>query len=245
MADGDVVPMSGDGGEHPPRVTEMHRMMLHGAPDLSEAEARRRDLKHELTESMRRLVEDAAMVDASECDEAELAELVGEVRRLSARFEALPSHRRYGGLNEAVGWEGALTERSPVSGRGNPLAAPLELWSDDGETTRGRAIYGGAHEGPPGSLHGGLVAGAFDELLGVAQSASGSAGFTGTLTVRFRRPTPLYTAVEYEAGVDRLEGRKILASGVSRARGEVVGEAEAVFIIPRDLLADDPRAVGR
>ena len=41
---------------------------------------------------------------------------------------------------------------------------------------------GPVYEGPPGHVHGGLVAAMFDELLGFAQL---SGGFTGTLTIRY------------------------------------------------------------
>ena len=53
-------------------------------------------------------------------------------------------------------------------------------------------MFNAAYEGPPGNVHGGMVAAAFDEVLGMAQSLSGNAGFTGTLTIRYRSPTPLY-----------------------------------------------------
>ncbi len=77
------------------------------------------------------------------------------------------------------------------------------------------------------------MAAAFDDLLGVAQQASGTAGLTGTLTIRMRRPTPLHTPIEYEAGVSKVSGRKIVCWGRSIANGEVTAEAECLFITPR------------
>ena len=58
---------------------------------------------------------------------------------------------------------------------------------------KGTVTFGSAYEGPPGHVHGGYVAAAFDELLGMTQSLGGMPGMTGTLTVRYRRPTPLRT----------------------------------------------------
>jgi acyl-coenzyme A thioesterase PaaI-like protein len=136
-------------------------------------------------------------------------------------------------LFSAPGFQGNLGERSPISGESNPLAAPLRLWVD-GEITRGRATYGAAYEGPPGLVHGGVVVGAFDELLAVAQAASGTAGFTGTLSIRLRRPTPLFRSIDYEGGVDRVEGRKIHAWGRSTCDGEVTAEADGIFIKSAD-----------
>ena len=53
---------------------------------------------------------------------------------------------------------------------------------------------------------------------------------TGTLTVRYRRPTPLNTELEWDAGVDRREGRKLFVSGTCTANGHVTAEAEGIFI---------------
>ncbi|MFQ5417462.1 MAG: PaaI family thioesterase, partial [Myxococcota bacterium] len=92
---------------------------------------------------------------------------------------------------------------------------------------------GAAYEGPPGSVHGGFVAAAFDEVLGFVQSLSGSPGFTGTLTIRFRSPTPLHTGLEYRCQIDRKQGRKIFASGQLFAGETLCAEAEAIFISAR------------
>jgi acyl-coenzyme A thioesterase PaaI-like protein len=82
-------------------------------------------------------------------------------------------------------------------------------------------------------LHGGFVAAAFDDLLGFAQMASGQAGYTGRLTVRMRRPTPLNVRVDYEAAVDAVDGRKIVVSGKATVDGTVVAEADCLFVAPR------------
>ena len=126
-----------------------------------------------------------------------------------------------------------MSERSGIAGRSNPLAAPVQWVIDDDGITRGWATYSAAYEGPIGSLHGGFVAAAFDDLLGSAQTASGIAGYTGTLTVRMIRPTPLHKRIEYEAGVDRVEGRKIFVWGTAECEGVRLAEAQIVFIAPK------------
>jgi hypothetical protein len=64
----------------------------------------------------------------------------------------------------------------------------------------------------------------------------GIRGMTGTLSVRYRRPTPLYTDLEFEVRTVRTSGRKIVDEGVVRANGEVVSEAQGLFIVPRDFV---------
>jgi acyl-coenzyme A thioesterase PaaI-like protein len=95
---------------------------------------------------------------------------------------------------------------------------------------RGTVCFGAAYEGPPGCVHGGFVAAAFDEVLGYAQSLTGNPGMTGTLTVRYRRPTPLHTELRFEAHVDRVEGRKIFALGTLHAGETLCAEAEGIFV---------------
>jgi acyl-coenzyme A thioesterase PaaI-like protein len=197
--------------------------------DPPEVGARR--AKHDLAEATRVLVEAVALVDGAEADTGELARLEGAVRALAEWVADAPSLRRHGGAASSPHPDGALTERSGVSGRSNPVAPPLRLRLE-GDRTVGEAVYGDVYEGPPGCLHGGFVAAAFDDLLGCAQMASGSVGFTGTLTIRMRRPTPLHRRIDYEAGVTRAVGRRIVCWGRSSADGELLAEAEGVFITP-------------
>jgi hypothetical protein len=161
-----------------------------------------------------------------------LSALVDKTRRLADTAEGLPSLRARGGLASAEGDDGTLMERSGISGRSNPLASPLHLWVD-GPLTRAWALWTAAYEGPPGTLHGGFVAAAFDDLLGFAQMASGQAGYTGRLTVRMRRPTPLNVRVDYEAVVEAVDGRKIVVSGKAMVDDTVVAEADCLFVAPR------------
>ena len=109
----------------------------------------------------------------------------------------------------------------------------------------GWAEYAHQYEGPPGCVHGGFVAAAFDDLLGAAQTLSGIAGFTGTLTIRMIRPTPLLRRIDYEGGVARVEGRKIFAWGRARHGTDLVAEAEGVFVSPRGGDDDERIAVIR
>ena len=200
--------------------------------DLAEPpEEGARAAKHRLVAEAKRLVDLVALLDVADLDPTGVDALTALVAGAADAAATQPTLAETG-LARAPGGDHALAERSPFSGRANPLAAPMTI-TVDGDITRATAYYTAAYEGPPDTLHGGFVAAAFDDLLGVAQMASGDAGFTGTLTVKMRRPTPLFTFISYEAGVTSKQGRKIMCWGRSTANGELVAEAECLFIIPK------------
>lgn len=167
----------------------------------------------------------------TEAPEEELMAAAEAAERFAERLGDLPSHRALWGFAEAsnAGNTRAFFDSSPLIGMANPVAPPLEMsLTEDG--VEGRATFGTAHEGPPGHVHGGMVAAAFDEVLGMAQSKTGQPGMTGTLTVRYRRPTPLHREVRFAGRVDRVEGRKIFASGTLHDGETLCAEAEGVFV---------------
>jgi len=123
---------------------------------------------------------------------------------------------------------------SPMIGYANPLAPPVELWTvlgEDGQRElRGRVTFDYQYEGPPTCVHGGVIAELFDEMLGSANLITERAGMTGTLTVRYRRPTPLLVPLDVSARVTGSEGRKLFVWGGLYNSGELTAEAEGIFI---------------
>jgi acyl-coenzyme A thioesterase PaaI-like protein len=99
--------------------------------------------------------------------------------------------------------------------------------------------FGSAYEGPPGSVHGGFVAAAFDEVLGYVQSLGERPGMTGTLIVKYRSPTPLHRELRFEAELVRMEGRKIFTIARVTGEGRVCAEAEGIFVsVARERFAE-------
>ena len=118
---------------------------------------------------------------------------------------------------------------SPVIGYGNPIAPPVEMVVGEG-TALGRVTFGWPYQGPPGLVHGAVIAGVYDDVLGLANLGAGVPAMTGTLTIRFRKPTLLHREVVFEAHVERIEGRKVFTTGRSTIDGELTTEAEGIFI---------------
>lgn len=121
---------------------------------------------------------------------------------------------------------------SPVSGKRNPVAPPIRMWKTGEGEVGGETIFSPTYAGPPDSVHGGIVAAVFDEVLAMANVISGAAGFTGTLTIRYRRKTPLNTPIELWGKNIKQDGRKQVCRGEMRVNGEVTAVAEGLFICP-------------
>lgn len=119
-----------------------------------------------------------------------------------------------------------------VMGLRNPIAPPVSFTKGDDDVVRTDYFLRRGYEGPPGLAHGGVSALILDQLLGYTASVNGSPGMTGTLTIRYREPTPL-GALHAEAYVDRIEGIKAFVVGAISDGQRVCVEAEGVFILPK------------
>jgi acyl-coenzyme A thioesterase PaaI-like protein len=184
--------------------------------------------RRRLAKAMREVIE---RLTTSDAPESELRAAADGLEKYAAR---LASHARRAlplGFGESAnaGDVAAFFDYSPLIGLSNPLAPPIVL-EVEGQTVHGTVRFGTAYEGPPGHVHGGFVAAAFDEVLGFVQSTSGNPGMTGTLTIRYRKPTPLDTDLRFEATVQRIEGRKIFCEGRLYAGDVLTAEAEGLFI---------------
>lgn len=173
---------------------------------------------------LHRMVQSSAPNDVIEA-------VAADVERAAERLAGHTTKSMYEGFAEAAnaGAPFAFFDHSPMLGQANPLAPPITLWLDD-DRIRGTATFGPAYEGPPGCVHGGFIAAAFDEVLGSTQSLSGSPGMTGRLTVHYRKPTPLETELRFEGRLERVDGRKIHTKGELWAGDTLCAEAEGLFI---------------
>ena len=88
--------------------------------------------------------------------------------------------------------------------------------------------------GPPGFVHGGILATILDDAMGCVVMAAKPNRFsmTARLTTHYIKPTPLETPIVIEAWVTTFEGKKTFAQGAiyPADKQEVWVEAESLFI---------------
>lgn len=189
-------------------------------------------LRVDLAARLRTLIHDSFMSTSSEDDIAlAIEDIVAAIAHVNAP----------GGTAGTASAESHFSDRSPFYGAMNPLSMPMRLEIEPGSgefgAVLGRAVFTEPYEGPPGHIHGGFIAAAFDEVVGMAQSLTGRPGMTGRLSVTYRSPTPLNTEIVFKGWVEKVEGRKIFTKGTAHNGDTLCAEVEALFLsMPAELM---------
>jgi acyl-coenzyme A thioesterase PaaI-like protein len=190
------------GGFNPPEPTTK------GGPDYGR-----------FIDAVRELQDHARAVDAPDGVITEAADLLDKVSALLKPFDAdewhSPSGRRMG---------------LPV--RGNILTIPMSAHKTDDGRMAGWARFGRFHLGRNGAAHGGSLGMLFDTVLGLTAAVlTGSRRQrTAYLKINYRNIVPIEKELQFDAGVDRIDGRKIFVSGRLTDGDALLSEADALFV---------------
>lgn len=182
-----------------------------------------------LAAAMRELV-DACV--RTEIPEPDLAEVAAQVQALTDR---LRTEQIDGPRNITAVHQGRLDDSgNPTVGARNPIAPPLDVEMCGDDRVRAVITLGAAYEGPPGCVHGGIVAALLDQIMGTVPWVAGSPGMTAYLHLNYRKPTRLGRELTIEAWLERKDGWKTFVNGsITDAEGTVTADAEGLFVTPR------------
>ena len=171
------------------------------------------------------------LIDATIRTEADDDVVASARSAIEAITHSLRQRTRPVGVSYRVGGR-PLPLGNAAVGVCNPIAPPIVVHHEGRGRCWSEFVLGSAYEGPPNLVHGGVSALVLDHMLGEAASEGLSKPrFTGTITVKYLRGTPL-GPLRSDAWIDRKEGVKVFARGsISDAAGITV-EAEGVFIEP-------------
>ena len=198
----------------PPREDPAYRDMLALAASPPDATGRLH-----LTAALQRL---NAIVAASDAGDQDLDEIASLLDRVTDRVESYAEGSRYP-LGERLGGPAGMFVNHPVIGALNPCAPPLAV-VPDGTLLTGTATYGTPFEGPPGCVHGGHIAAGFDSMVVMTAGINGLAGFTRSLSIRYRRPAPLGVSLVYQGQVESTKDRSTIVRVVLRHNDLVCAE---------------------
>ena len=197
-----------------------------------------------LAAEVRRLGE---VVLGRQLDPGDVRDLTGSLAAINDRLEQrvriskkenLFRRNRIAHFVETGDWpapppDGAPLEFDPASlvgGELNPFGMGAR-YHRDGDEAVGLVTLGICFEGPPERVHGGVICAVFDEVMGSVFRATGTpSAFTGELTVRFERPAPLHTELEFRARRVGSEGRRQLLEGEASSPDGRFATARATFI---------------
>ena len=161
---------------------------------------------------------------------AQTVEAAGAIRRLSSLLVSLehPHPTVDVMLAKFAEWEGELAAAAPADSAprigeidGDPRRIYLNHATDigaynpcfpeyrfdhlDAEKATGRVTFPLIYEGPPGLVHGGFLSVFFDCVIQHHNCVTGLSGKTRSLTVTFRRPTPVLTELGFEVSRSQVE----------------------------------------
>lgn len=173
--------------------------------------------------AVRALQDHARAVDAPDEVITEAADLLEKVSDLLTPFDA----------DE---WSAPSGRRMDLPNRGNILAVPMKLHKAPPDGTAGRlngwARFHRFHLGRNGAVHGGALGLLFDSVLGMASSVltRSPRQRTAYLHVNYRNIVPIEKELQIDAGVDRVDGRKIFVAGRLSDGDTLLTDAEALFV---------------
>jgi acyl-coenzyme A thioesterase PaaI-like protein len=191
------------GGFNPPNPTAK------GGPDYGR-----------FIDAVRRLQDHARAVDAPDAVITEAAEMLEKVSALLTPFDAdewsSPSGRRY-----------------DLPNRGGILGVPMQMGKSDDGRIRGWARFSRYHLGRNGAAHGGAIALLFDSVLGLTSAllTQGPYQRTAFLHVNYRKIVPVEKKLQVDAGVVRVEGRKIFVEVKLSDGDDLLTDGEALFVL--------------
>jgi acyl-coenzyme A thioesterase PaaI-like protein len=190
------------GGFNPPVPT------MRGGPDYGR-----------FIEAVRTLQDHARAVDAPDEVITEAADLIEAVSRLLAPYDA----------DE---WNSSSGRRMDLPNRGNIMQVPVHLEKTGDGRIAGTARFRRFHLGRNGAVHGGALALLFDSVLGYTafKLSESKRQRTAYLHLNYRNIAPIDKELQLQAGIDRVEGRKIFVAGRLLDGEDVLVDAEALFV---------------
>jgi len=168
---------------------------------------------------VRSLQDHARAVDAPDEVISEAADLLQKLSALLAPYDA----------DE---WRSPSGRRMDLPVRGNVLAIPMSAHKTDDGRIEGSARFARFHLGRNGAVHGGALGLLFDSVLGLTSSVltGGPYQRTAYLKIDYRHIVPIEKDLQIDAGIDRVDGRKIFVSGRLRDGDTLLTEADALFV---------------
>ena len=188
---------------------------------------RERELRA-MADGVRRLVR---VVTSNTASQEETARAAGRIAALAEELESLvpdtvpPRYSMAGQPREPQD----IFPYDAVLGSYNPIALPVRVaWEPPRAIAHAR--FDTPYEGPPGCVHGAVLAGVFDQVFNVVNLMAEVPGPTASLSLEYERMTPLHADLRFEAWVESIDGRKVTTVGHALHEDQLTVKARGLFI---------------
>lgn len=118
----------------------------------------------------------------------------------------------------------------PANPQGLHLVFSTDALDPEHPTATAQAQLDRHHEGPPGYLHGGLVATLLDEAMSKLNRPLNVLAMTRHMEVDYIRPVPLYKPLTITSRHLRRDGRKLFHQAEILLHDTVLARAQGLFI---------------
>jgi len=193
-------------------------------------------VRRQLASALRELSEQLIRTQA---DDAQLADWTAQAQALLAQARTYERRdTRAANKKLFTGQAGAsdvfdMMDYDPMGGLSNPVSPELSWTRADAEGVEATVRLGLQYQGPPGRVHGGVLAWIMDAVLARAMHASMRIGVTGTLNLRYLASTPIEQTLVCRAHVARAEGRKLIIEGGVFHNNEQTVQVEGIWLQPK------------
>ncbi|MDR3751728.1 MAG: PaaI family thioesterase [Terracidiphilus sp.] len=116
-------------------------------------------------------------------------------------------------------------------GQDNPTGLRLEFLLAADHSVVCLTAIPPAFEGPPGYLHGGIIATLLDETMSKAVRSLGLTAMTRQMEIDYLRPVPSSASIRIEGRIVRSDGRKHWTEAkICNSKGSVLARSKGLFI---------------
>jgi uncharacterized protein (TIGR00369 family) len=116
-------------------------------------------------------------------------------------------------------------------GPANPIGLHLEFFAAEDQSVVSMPVVANIFEGPPGIVHGGVIATLLDEAMSKAVRVRGLTAVTRQMEVEYLRPVLPASPVRIEGRLIRSEGRKHWTEArLFDAKSHTLATAKGLFI---------------
>jgi len=117
-------------------------------------------------------------------------------------------------------------------GKNNPEGMRLKFtYDEDRDCFVCRFRLGKRYTGPPGHVHGGIIATLLDEAMGKVNKLRHVVALTSQITVNYLKPVPLNKALRVESRELKVSGRQhVNVAEILNQKGEVLARSKGLFI---------------